>query len=215
MQEYLYILLSQTGTKVSRCIKLFTRKPYNHASVAVDLSLEELYSFCRNDCRHPLPATFNREIVGSGTFGMFHTIPCEIYAIPITSAEKQKFRQYIEYLKASRSLYSYNLLGLCTTFLHIRWTRKKKMHCAEFVANVLQYVGVKLSKQPSLYTPDDLRYVQDALLVYRGELNHFYQVSAQHASVFARKWQSDLIGSSHIDHAMSRQLHFQQNLVKH
>ena len=175
MQGYFYIVLSQSGTKVSRCIKLFTRKPYNHASVAVDLTLDELYSFSRNNTRYPLPATFNREMIGAGTFGLFHHIPCEIYAVPITPEEKQKFLEYIDYFKALRTCYSYNFLGLFSTFLHIRWTRKEKMHCAEFVANLLQHVGMELEKQPSLYTPDDFRHLPNATLVYRGELNQFYQ----------------------------------------
>ncbi len=174
MQEYLYILLSQTGTRVAKCIKLFTRKPYNHASVSADLALDALYSFCRNNCRFPLPATFNREVVGHGTFGLFHSIPCEIYAIPVTKEEKQEFLRYIEYLKTFRSCYSYNLLGLWTTFFHIRWTRNRKMHCAEFVATVLQCAGIPLEKQPSLYTPDDFRHLPNAILVYRGELNQYY-----------------------------------------
>lgn len=179
MQEYLFVLLSQTGMNVSRLIQLFTRKPYNHASIAVDLTLDEVYSFCRTHCHFPLPATFNQEVIGKGTFGLFSTIPCEIYAIPVSSESKQKFLQYLEHFKISRSQYSYNLLGLCTTFLHIRWSRQNKLHCAEFVARLLQYTGVELEKQPSLYTPDDLRYIPNALLIYRGELNRYYSEKKQ------------------------------------
>lgn len=179
MQEYLFVILSQTGTNVARFIKIFTKRPYNHASVAVDLTLEEVYSFCRTYRRFPLPATFNREIIGKGTFGRFLIIPCEIYAIPVSSDSKQEFLRYLDHFKFYRSRYSYNLLGLCTTFLHIRWTRQNKMHCAEFVARLLQHTGVDLEKQPSLYTPDDLRYIPNAMLVYRGELNRFYAMHEQ------------------------------------
>lgn len=179
MQEYLFVILSQTGTNVARIIKMFTKKPYNHASVAVDLTLEEVYSFCRTYRRFPLPATFNQEIIGKGTLGRFLMIPCEIYAIPVSSDSKQEFLQYLEHFKRNRSQYSYNILGLCTTFLHIRWTRQNKMHCSEFVARLLQHTGVKLEKAPSLYTPDDLRYIPNAMLVYRGELNCFYAMHGE------------------------------------
>ena len=175
MQDYMFILLSQTGTKVSKFIRLFTKKPYNHASVALDLSLEEIYSFCRTSPHRPLPATFNQEIVGEGTFGLFAWIPCEIYAIPLTKESLQALRLDLEYFKCFRSQYSYNLLGLCTTFLHIRWRRQYKLHCAQFVARVLDDIGVELEKPPCLYTPDDLRYLPTACLIYRGELNQFYQ----------------------------------------
>ena len=48
MQDYIFVLLMQTGTSVAKVLQFFTRKPYNHASVALDLTLEEMYSFCRN-----------------------------------------------------------------------------------------------------------------------------------------------------------------------
>ena len=69
MQDHIFVLLMQTGTSVAKVLHFFTRKPYNHASVALDLTLEEMYSFCRNHSHFPLPAGFNREIVGEGTLG--------------------------------------------------------------------------------------------------------------------------------------------------
>ena len=42
-----YIVLTQTGTILSRAVKLYTGKQYNHASIALDEELEELYSFGR------------------------------------------------------------------------------------------------------------------------------------------------------------------------
>lgn len=89
MQDYIFVLLMQTGTSVAKVLQFFTRKPYNHASVALDLTLEEMYSFCRNHIHFPLPAGFNQEIVGEGTLGRFLVIPCEIYAIPVTKEKKQ------------------------------------------------------------------------------------------------------------------------------
>ena len=59
MQDHIFVLLMQTGTSVAKVLHFFTRKPYNHASVALDLTLEEMYSFCRNHIHFPLPAGFN------------------------------------------------------------------------------------------------------------------------------------------------------------
>lgn len=55
MQDHIFVLLMQTGTSVAKVLQFFTRKPYNHASVALDLTLEEMYSFCRNHIHFPLP----------------------------------------------------------------------------------------------------------------------------------------------------------------
>ena len=164
MQDHIFVLLMQTGTSVAKVLQFFTRKPYNHASVALDLTLEEMYSFCRNHIHFPLPAGFNQEIVGEGTLGRFLVIPCEIYAIPVTKEKKQEFEQSLAYFKNHRSMFSYNVLGLGTTFLRIRWSRKHKL---------------RLNKPLSLHTPDDLRYISDAHLIYRGELNRFYHTYAK------------------------------------
>ena len=129
MQDHIFVLLMQTGTSVAKVLHFFTRKPYNHASVALDLTLEEMYSFCRNHIHFPLPAGFNQEIVGEGTLGRFLVIPCEIYAIPVTKEKKQEFEQNLAYFKNHRSMFSYNVLGLGTTFLRIRWSRKHNPAC--------------------------------------------------------------------------------------
>ena len=162
MQDHIFVLLMQTGTSVAKVLQFFTGKPYNHASVALDLTLEEMYSFCRNHIHFPLPAGFNQEIVGEGTLGRFLVIPCEIYAIPVTKEKKQEFEQNLAYFKNHRSMFSYNVLGLGTTFLRIRWSRKHKLHCSQFVATLLAQSGVRLNKPLSLHTPDDLRYISDA-----------------------------------------------------
>lgn len=93
MQDHIFVLLMQTGTSVAKVLQFFTRKPYNHASVALDLTLEEMYSFCRNHIHFPLPAGFNQEIVGEGTLGRFLVIPCEIYAIPVTKEKNRNLNK--------------------------------------------------------------------------------------------------------------------------
>lgn len=46
-----YILLSKTKTVPSNLIKLMTREPYCHTSLALDISLDEMYrQFCKERC---------------------------------------------------------------------------------------------------------------------------------------------------------------------
>ncbi|MBQ8824235.1 MAG: hypothetical protein IJZ64_03290 [Ruminococcus sp.] len=179
MQDYIFILLMQTGTMPARLIRFFTKKPYNHASIATDLTLDEMYSFCRTYTRFPLPATFNQEIVEKGTLGKYFVIPCEIYAIPVEHNVKLEFQKNLEHFKKNRYMFSYNILGMITTFFQIQWSRTNKLHCSQFVATLLQQSGVHLNKSVSLHTPEDLRHLPDAKLIYRGELNHFYHTYAK------------------------------------
>lgn len=174
MQEYIYVIVAQTGTNVAKAIKFFTRKPYNHVSLSGDIGLSEMYSFCRNYPRVPLPATFNKEVIGQGTLGLYDNIPCEIYQIPVTHEQKIEFRQIMEHFFMFRKEYAYNILGMIPIFLKISWSRKNRFLCSQFVAHTFFKLGLELSKSPCLYTPDDFRYLPNSQLIYRGELNRWY-----------------------------------------
>ena len=170
-----YVVVTRTGTGVARAIRVLSRMPYSHVSLSADASLHELYSFCRNYTPIPLPATFNTEQIGTGTFGKYSVIPCEIYEIPLTEEQYTRFEHMISYFQAYRKLYSYSVMGLLRVRLQIESELVNKFVCSQFVAYVLEECGVTLDKPPSLYSPDDLRYLPDAKLIYRGELNRYYQ----------------------------------------
>lgn len=174
MTDAIYITVSQTGTTVAKIIKFFTRKPYNHSSIADDLSLADMYSFCRNYTPFPLPAGFNQEIVGQGTLGKFSYIPCEIYELPVTKAQKIKFHKLLNHFKQYRDSYSYNILGFWSIPFRLHLERKNKFVCSQFVAYIIKEAGINLNKPVWMYSPEDLRHLPNARLVYRGELNEYY-----------------------------------------
>jgi len=174
MSDAIYITVSQTGTTVAKIIKFFTRKPYNHSSIAADLSLSDMYSFCRNYSPFPLPAGFNQEIVGQGTLGKFSYIPCEIYEIPVTRDQKYRFYAILEHFKQYRNQYSYNIMGFWSIPFSLHIERKNKFVCSQFVAYIINEAGVNLNKPVWMYSPEDLRHLPNARLVYRGELNEYY-----------------------------------------
>lgn len=151
-----------------------TKKPYNHVSLAGDLSLSAMYSFCRTYSPVPLPATFNQEIVGKGTLGKYDSIPCEIYRIPVTRKQREIYEDTIEYFCKNRNIFSYNILGLIAVYLNIEWKRRKNFLCSQFVAYTLEKIGIPLEKPFCLYKPDDFRGFPYAELIYQGELNDFY-----------------------------------------
>ena len=54
IEKKIYILLTDTGTLFTNLIKLYTKKPYNHASISFDSKLSEVYSFGRKTARKPI-----------------------------------------------------------------------------------------------------------------------------------------------------------------
>lgn len=180
-----YVVVTSTGTGPARVIRFFSRMPYSHASLSGDASLHQLYSFCRSYTPLPFPATFNMELIGEGTFGKFDRIPCEIYEIPLTASQYAHFQCLIAHFSDCRKLYSYSILGLLRVKLQIESELQNKFVCSQFVAYVLDECGIKLDKPACLYSPDDLRYLPDAKLIYRGELNQYYHERNENAVYYA------------------------------
>ena len=67
----IYIILSQSNTILARIVQLYTRKKYSHAALALDDSLDKIYSFGRWYPRLMLPAGFITEHRGKGFFDLF------------------------------------------------------------------------------------------------------------------------------------------------
>ena len=174
MGDYIYFIVAQTGTRPARFFKFLTKKPYNHVSLSGDMELSEMYSFCRTYRPFPLPATFNKEVVGQGTLGQYQDIPCEIYRISVSPEQKEAYNKLITHFAQHRNVYSYNLLGLLAVYFNIEWKRERSFVCSQFVAYTMDKIGIPLEKAFSLYKPDDFRSFPGADLIYTGELNTFY-----------------------------------------
>ena len=63
--DVIYIVLSHTGTVLSRLIKTFTRAEYSHVSISLDKNLEKMYSFGRINPYNPFYAGFVHEKIHS------------------------------------------------------------------------------------------------------------------------------------------------------
>ncbi|MFA5659391.1 MAG: hypothetical protein WC900_08915 [Oscillospiraceae bacterium] len=173
-KRYVYVVLTQTGTNVSRIIKHFTKAPFNHSSVASDEDLNEMFSFCRYYKHSPLPAGFFQENIDTGVFNMFKSIPCQIYAFPATNEQFEKYNSLINHFKKARKLYSYNLLGLFAMAFGIHLKRKNRFVCSQFVAYMLSESGIAdFGKDYSLVRPDDFRFNEKAVLMYSGDIKQY------------------------------------------
>lgn len=76
-----YILLSKTKTVPSNLIKLMTREPYCHTSLALDISLDEMYSFARKGVYNPFNSGFISENIEKGIFGKHKGTRCAVYEL--------------------------------------------------------------------------------------------------------------------------------------
>ncbi|MCD5323469.1 MULTISPECIES: hypothetical protein [Pontibacillus] len=169
--NYVYIMLSDTGTLFTTLIKKYTRAPYNHASLSFDPQLEDMYSFGRKNPKNPLHGGFVKEDIARGTFSKYQNTMCVIYRLEVTDREKEKMKRVLEVFQRNNHKFLYNILGLIGVSMKEPVEFSNSYFCSQFVAEVLNRSGIKLwDKLPALVTPDDFRNSEELELVYEGRL---------------------------------------------
>ncbi|GFZ87854.1 hypothetical protein GCM10010978_29520 [Compostibacillus humi] len=177
----IYILLTDTKTVLGRIIKLYTKKPYSHASIAFDLELDEVYSFGRKMPSNPFIGGFVRENI---TSKLFLNARCAIYSCEVSETELQRMYQFIQKIEREKHRYRYNFLGLLSFIFDKNVVRENAFFCSQFVATVLTEGGVVTYKKPlDRITPDDLLDTEKFELIYEGNLQHYRNINIEPQSV--------------------------------
>ncbi len=171
----IYVLLTRTNTLFSRIVHLVTRSEYTHASISLEPSCTEIYSFTRRYARLPLPAGFVQEGVNRGVMRRCKKAPFALYRASISDQAYQRLeRRFQRMLGDTR--YKYSISGAVFCFFHIKSKKKDRYFCSQFVAEVLQEIGViEEVKHCSLYKPNDFTQVKELTLCCRGVLGELQQ----------------------------------------
>lgn len=169
-----YILVSKTSTLPSTVIKMWTREPYAHTSLALDLELKEMYSFARKKLRNPFDCGFISEDITTGVFGRDVGTTCKIARLWITEEQHRKVLEILEKFKKDRAFYGYNYIGIFGVVFNKAVERKYNYFCSQFVFHVLDKAGVKMfNKKPGLARPEDFRVWDELEFIYEGKLNQY------------------------------------------
>ena len=170
-EKEIYLLLTDTGTILTRLIKSYTKNPYNHASIVFDIELVEVYSFGRKTAKNPYIGGFVREDIQSV---LFNQADCAIYSLTVTTDEFQKMYQYIRDMAVKKEYYRYNFIGLFGVLFKKPIKRKNAFFCSQFVASVLKESNViNFEKDLSLVEPSDLPHSANFQMIYEGRLKDY------------------------------------------
>ncbi|WP_197089634.1 hypothetical protein [Bacillus sp. SA1-12] len=166
-----YIFLTDTGTLFTRVIKLYTKNSLNHASIALDKELEEMYSFGRKNPKNPFIGGFVKENIHSD---LFKGAKCAVYSCSVTESEYNQLKINIQIIKQNEHCYKYNIIGLFGIVFNKVIERKNAFFCSQFVVTILKMSRVSLVDKPlSLVTPQDLMQADRLQLEYKGELHSY------------------------------------------
>lgn len=170
----IYIILTHTGTVLSRIIKYYTKDEFSHVSIALDPNLKEMYSFGRLNPYNPFWGSFVHEEINKGTFKRFKRTKTEVYSLFVTDEQYEKAKKIITYFNDNKEKYKFNILGLICVSIHKKIKRKNSFYCAEFVKHVLKVSGVsEVNYLPQIIRPEDFKQIQGLRLEYEGLLRKY------------------------------------------
>ena len=170
----IYILLTHSGSLLSKFIGIYTKEPYTHVSIALDRDLNEVYSFGRLYPSNPIYGGFVREDISNGTFGRFPETRCALYSLNITEHKYKRLRSELMEFMINQNRYGYNFLGLFGVMLGIPIERSHNYFCSQFVATLLNNSGIHLFEKPcALVSPMDFGKCKELSLIYEGKLRSY------------------------------------------
>lgn len=169
----IYIVLTYTGTILSKIVKFYTRKEFSHVSISLDENLEEMYSFGRLNAYNPFFAGFVHEGLDKGTFKRFKNTKTRIYSLEVDEKQFEKISEIIDDVRNNKSEYNFNMLGLIGVVLHCKIKREKYFYCAEFIKYLLEESKV-VYDLPDIVKPEDFKDIDDLNCIYSGILREYH-----------------------------------------
>ena len=168
----IYIVLTHTGTVLSRIIKMYTKDEFSHVSISLDEELKQMYSFGRLNPYNPLIGGFVHEYIDKGTFKRFFKTNAGVYSLEVTNEQYQGIRNSINDFEQNKEKYKFNIIGLFAAGFHKKISCKHSFYCAEFVKYVMEQAGIE-TKLPEAVKPEDFKKIENLEKVYSGLLRKY------------------------------------------
>lgn len=176
-----FLIETNNPTVLSQGIRLFSKYPYNHLSIALEASLTKVYSFGRRQPNNPLIAGFAEE---DFSHPFYSQSIGRVYALAVTEEEWQTIALHLKSFEKNPLDWHYNLLGLVPAYFHYSWDRSDHFFCSEFVATLLQSAGIMYPYlRPNLMHPRDVIEAVQPICVYDGHLQHYPELIGIHSHV--------------------------------
>ena len=167
----IYIVLTYTGTILSKIVKIYTRREFSHVSIALDENLKEMYSFGRLNAYNPFWAGFVHEDLNKGTFKRFKNTKARVYSLEVEEEQYDRVVEVIRDIQNNRFDYNFNILGLIGVVINYKVKRERYFYCAEFVKYVLEQSNI--CDLPELVKPEDFKEIDNLDVVYNGQLREY------------------------------------------
>lgn len=172
--KYIYIILSQTGSIVSKWLKTFTKDEYNHVSISLDEALDEMCSFGRYYAYFPFWGGFVKESTKKGTLKRFKNTKSLIIKLSASEENVNGVRLKINEMFASKRKYRYDMIGVVLAKFGKNKKRKYRYYCSDFVKEILIDNSILYREEcPEIMKPMDFLTVHGGEVIYEGSLHDY------------------------------------------
>lgn len=165
------IVLTQTNTIISKTLKAFSKKPYNHISISLLDDCSTMYSFGRKFLWFPLIGGFVKEDINSGVLKLHPNTKCKIYKLLVTDGEYNIIMKRLDKFLASPNSFKYSILNVFLMYFNVPFQTEYRYVCSTFVTYLLWGI-IPLEKEISLITPDDYN-TMNFEEIYEGKLHDY------------------------------------------
>lgn len=168
----IYIVITYTGTILSKIIKMYTKSEFSHVSISLDIELNQMYSFGRLNPYNPIIGGFVHEYINKGTFKRFYKTRARVCELRVTDEQYEIMKDTISKIEQEKDKYTFNILGLFAAGFNKKIRNNRSFYCAEFVKYVIENAGVDL-RLPEIIKPEDFKYIMELETVYDGLLRKY------------------------------------------
>lgn len=170
----IYLVLSQSGSILSRILKHVTKAKYNHISISLDENMQHMYSFSRRNAYNPVWGGFMMESPFFGAMRRFRNTTGIIMRIPVSEIQYHDLKNFLTQMYAEKEKYHYNISGLILASLGIVYHPKNKYYCSEFVRDTLEkFQIVDQNFFNPITIPEDFLQLEKIEIIYIGNLREY------------------------------------------
>ena len=165
----IYVVLSDSGSVVSKLLRLFTKAKYNHVSLSLREDLSEMYSFGRRWKYWPFFGGFMKESPYKGVFSVFPKAEIAAVAFSVSHTQYEDIKEYVEGMYSVRRYFLYSWIGVFLAAFRKKYKRRRHYFCSEFVQEMLEkFQVIPQGELPDVTTPNDFFLQYRERIVYEG-----------------------------------------------
>jgi len=167
-----YIVLTNTGTVLSKIVRSYTKDEFAHSSISLDSELKQMYSFGRKNPYNPFWGGFMHEGLDIGTFKRFKKTKSQVYELKVTDEQYDSIENTINEFMQRKDELHFNTMGLFMVSINRRRVKKDYYYCAEFVKTALERANINLDL-PEIIRPECFKVIGEEHLVYKGLFRNY------------------------------------------